>query len=146
MTFVMTETTLNDRQKIYSEDVIKKVKETGCRIDALNLEHMEKKWFVNEEESAYFCTIKIGTDRHGDGDSRWRYLLIVDNENIIFELKGFNTVIFLYRNDFLRKNLVKIKSLIANAFAVSGRWGNGDTDSVNAVPDPIFQFNLDAKE
>ncbi|WP_318393033.1 hypothetical protein [Enterobacter sp.] len=96
-------------------------------------------WFVNEEEDASFCLLDLGSSPAKDGKTR--FMLRINDDYIILQLDGFNTVIFLHDSPLFEKELYRVKYLIAAAFSISGRWGDGDTDHVNAVPDPVFKFH-----
>ena len=97
------------------------------------------KWFFNEEENAVFCLLELGSNPSSH-DGRTIFMLRVKNQHIIFDLDKYNTVIFLNDSPLLKNNLYQVKYLITSAFSVVGRWGDGDTENVYAVPDPTFEF------
>ncbi|EMF0718606.1 hypothetical protein V2E67_002799 [Citrobacter freundii] len=99
-------------------------------------------WFFNEEENAAFCLLELGSNPHSH-DGRTIFMLRIKKQHIIFNLDSYNTVIFLHDSPLLKNNIYQVKYLITSAFSVVGRWGDGDIEDINAVPDPSFKFSAE---
>lgn len=97
-------------------------------------------WFINEEENASFCMLELDRSPYG-GLGNEKFMLRVKNSYIVFQLKDYNTVLFLHDSPLLENELYKVKYLITAAFSVAGRWGDGQTENILAVPDPVFTFS-----
>lgn len=97
-------------------------------------------WYMNEEEDASFCLLELGSEPYC-GDGKTRFMLRVKENYIVLELDGYNTVVISHDSPLFEKDLYKVKYLITAAFSVAGRWGVGDTEHLNAVPDPVFKFH-----
>ena len=95
-------------------------------------------WFINEDEDASFCLLCLGSTP--GYDPRKLYILRIKNDYIIVGLYSFRNISFIPDSPLLKNELYKIKYLITAALSVIGRWGDGDTDGVNCIPDPIFEF------
>lgn len=97
-------------------------------------------WFFYEDEEAVFCLLELGFEPISP-DGKHIFMLKVKSHHIIFELKDYNTVIFLHNSSLLKSELYKIKYLITSAINMAGRWGSGVTDILDAIPDPVFKFS-----
>ncbi|WP_447864244.1 hypothetical protein [Kluyvera sichuanensis] len=95
-------------------------------------------WFINEEEDASFCLLCLGSTP--GYNPRKLYILRISKNYIVVGLYGFNNIQFLHGSPLLDNELYRVKYLITAALSVVGQWGDGDTDGVSGVPDPIFEF------
>ncbi|EMF0718604.1 hypothetical protein V2E67_002797 [Citrobacter freundii] len=98
-------------------------------------------WFFNEEENAAFCRLELGSNPHSP-DGRTIFMLRVKNHHVVFQLKSYNTVVFLHNSPLCINNIYQVKYLITSAFSVVGRWGDGRIEGLDEVPDPFFKFSL----
>ncbi|MBA7845335.1 hypothetical protein HV213_04915 [Klebsiella sp. RHBSTW-00484] len=140
MPFVKVEVTPEESEALLlrDEELNRVYQETGGGHVTTADVALPRYWFINEDEDASFCLLCLGSTP--GYNPRKLYILRVKKNYIILGLYRFRNIQFLHDSPLLNNEIYKIKYLITAALSVAGQWGDGDTDGVNGVPDPIFEF------
>lgn len=130
MTFKVEPMTLADTDAVSTQKNIDGIK----NIAKIHRDQFGQHWVVDRERNVYFFLLWPNDPR----DSKFIYLLSFEDDPIVIEVKGYNSVIFLRLPDFLMPRTQEIKMLIREAFKVGGRWCNGETEDIMSF-EPQFK-------